>query len=472
MRKSENKAAYACTYFFMILVSVVMCHQDVYTISGWARNLARCTFEGNFREFAKYADIGVGIRSDYRIFVNIIGGIWELPLVICERLIGIELDPVVFAIWYKALLIISAILLSLVFRKVLIGSEGYDEDEADTFILTFMNSAFFLIAFLGQGQIDGCALLFLILSFMFVRKGLLVPAGVFFSAALLIKPFGILFYYPLIIFFIWNNRKKLPSVVVSVVILPLINYVAEKKVFWDYRLFPEESKSTYIPRLYDIAIHYNPVFLIFTFLIILTLIYLCLDDRLDYRKCFILSYLAFVDFEIFVEWHPQWLIYSIPFILHICNMILRGNRSVNGDVALIPILAFVAINICFMISIASNYRGVFDAGLVEKGLIGYLKGYVYEGYPLITYIERLYNYIHETAKALITACLIFILGLYLLTIKNEEGESLNSSGEPQTEIQKKTGPTTKKYKEMILVAGTALPTYLYIVASVVLYMKN
>lgn len=167
------------------------------------------------------------------------------------------------------------------------------------------------------GQVDIFITLFLLIAYYFQQKGKLLPSIFFISLSALIKPIGLV----LLPFVIWSKSKNIfPKTISSITslslgvvfyLLGILPYLWSESYRY-YALFADQINKT----IYS-GIEVSPGTVIPFFFISLFFIYfLYLHNKLSYLKVICLVLLSSL---VFTNFHPQWLVWVMPFLVMLPN---------------------------------------------------------------------------------------------------------------------------------------------------------
>ena len=196
-------AFFSCFYYY----------DDANSIIRQGINVWKALFEGNFFEY-----YSINIQSfnkgemihyaNYSMGLNLIMGIWQIPLYFIERFFNINvLDYFIFRAYGKMYAIVAAYIASVVIEKMVKELTG-DQEKAEKSSFYFLISAFTMVSISNIGQVDIIGIIFVSLAFLFLFKRDIVKFLIFFIIAAQCKNFALFIFVPVILYYEKNIIKS------------------------------------------------------------------------------------------------------------------------------------------------------------------------------------------------------------------------------------------------------------------------
>lgn len=167
------------------------------------------------------------------------------------------------------------------------------------------------------GQVDIFITLFLLTAYYFHQRGKMLPSVFFISISALIKPIGLV----LLPFVIWSKSKnifqKIASSIASLLVGVVFYFLGIFPYLWSesyryYALFADQINKTIYSGIEVSSGTVIPFFFVSLFFVYL----LFLHNKLSYLKTICLVLLSSL---VFTNFHPQWLVWAIPFLVILPN---------------------------------------------------------------------------------------------------------------------------------------------------------
>ena len=140
----------------VILSAFTLCNVDLVNWNMvWGKNLLECIRQGKIRDFAVIME-KLERPTNYNIALNFSFALWELPLYLVELAIGKTISYIIYAAWYKVLIIMVTIFTIKKIRAII--SELVEESQRRRYVeiatILYIVSPIALLASIGQGQVD------------------------------------------------------------------------------------------------------------------------------------------------------------------------------------------------------------------------------------------------------------------------------------------------------------------------------
>lgn len=199
--KKSNSSQKECKALFIISAALLLVytffinHVDCNTIVTWGYDLLESVRYGSLEEFPVYTYKNHFMATNYTLISNIVNAVWLIPVYLMDKLFSIGFSIIVYDIWYKILILLTAIGSLLFFSKILIKLKT-PVDKKVIALYTMSTSSIVLIAVLGKGQIDMFDLFLVLLSMYAYLNNRVQLSFLFIGLGCLFKPFIILLGIP------------------------------------------------------------------------------------------------------------------------------------------------------------------------------------------------------------------------------------------------------------------------------------
>ncbi len=208
MKKQSKIPKYIYITVFVLLIITIpqVFYVDVKSNTRQGMLVWEALFSGRFFEYYRVSkeakEAGLMIHfSNYDMVLNILMGLWQLPLYIAEKLIGCEniVSEYMAARIYSKLYLPIMVILSG-HRMAQIGKEmGRSEEEQEQIFLLFISSIFVVSSAVVTAQVDAIGLYFFLSALYYVLKKDNLKFMLFFILAVQCKYFAFFFMVPVII---------------------------------------------------------------------------------------------------------------------------------------------------------------------------------------------------------------------------------------------------------------------------------
>lgn len=310
------------SFIICVLYAFTVSQVDCNTITGWARNLLDCLFNGELGRFPEYTYYISGVPSNYSLFDNTITAIGIAPLYVLERIVNGSFSYIIYDIWYKAFILVICIFDLFLFCKVLSHLQ-FEHKRIIKGIIYYLISAVVCIAVVGKGQIDIYALTFVLLGIICFMKEEYIRMSLFMGLALIVKPFVILVIVPFYLLMLY----RLKSTVIINSIITLIPFIVDttitKSIMPNYedlknvtsQMYKESFGLSRVEQLFNI--HINNVIVFFAVALIICFITFRIGRK---REALLKDYLfypslMYIAYGIFVSSSCYWFIIIVPALI-------------------------------------------------------------------------------------------------------------------------------------------------------------
>ncbi|MDE6426388.1 MAG: hypothetical protein K2K89_09700, partial [Ruminococcus sp.] len=310
---------------FFILLIILSSHfySDVRSNVRQGMLVWEALFSGNFFHYysmgMEAVENGLMIHyCNYDMILNIIMGIWQLPLYIIEKIIGGDILKFFWARVYSKLYLLALVYFAGIVMKKIALQLGVDEEKTDDLQFMFFSSVFVLISAVVASQVDIVGLLFILLSLYFLMMEDDLKFMVFFTLAVQCKFFAFFIFLPIILLRekrIWKILLQLiiPFILTIVVNLPFSLIDPEGTGIKGRRLaiMVEDLLGA---KTNVLGFTVPTIFLIFAVICIIAY-YIDLSNNEDRKKWYLyFGFLGTVGLFITLNVYPYWFIYFTPFI--------------------------------------------------------------------------------------------------------------------------------------------------------------
>lgn len=345
---------------------VAICYADITVYARFGLTFLDSLFDGEVFSFYRNAGAS-GIAPEgavYDIGLYFIYGIWNIPLWILNKCVGINPVGVGALVWYKILLVLFMIFCMI--RMYDIGKLlGLPEEKAAFGVMCFATSLLTFMPIYVASQCDVIPLAFLLNALYYIFNGDKTKMLIYVALALLTKPFSLLMLVLLVVLY----EKNILKVVVQVLLgaSPMLFF----KII--YSIVPGAVKSSEahimssLEQFLEIQIPSGngPISLfVVGYLAVIVIAYLsnrktfdeCGDIELQYifyRKTVMYLYFVWLIFCVFARIYPYWAVYLAPFAIW---TMLISNDIENS------MLFEMIFEIALTLSLIMNFSWVYGGG--------------------------------------------------------------------------------------------------------------
>ncbi len=335
------------------------CHQDIL-------NTGASSFTyliGHISDFYDYNYINqIEPMNNYMPSTYLIFALWNLPL----YLLGIKRvpgggSPFIAVMWFKLLPILFFLATGLVLYKI--GNlVGFGEKKSKILTYLFLTTP---VAFFGPvifGQYDSFTIFFVVLGFYYYLKNDEFRFVLFFSIAVTFKYFALLVFLPLVVLKEKNILKIMKKFVLFLVPLFLECLFYIKSPMFHKGVLSFASKDNLFLTRFQLGLVDLSLFLVVWTLLLCFAYYKKIDsanfDEFFKWSVYFSTFASCLIFSIGV-WHPQWLIFAVPF------MILSTMLNKSPKLFIVIDLFMFILFICFCVLVWQN--GV-DQHMLSRGI--------------------------------------------------------------------------------------------------------
>ena len=199
--------------FFLLLIPLCcFYYDDVHSNIRQGMNVWEALFSGRF-----FQDYSVNAESqaagqmthlaNYGMILNIVNGIWQLPLYIIEKIVGGNiLDHFAARVWGKLLMYAAMWTSAFIFRRLAVIT-GFDDEKAERAMIMYLSSSLVILSALNASQLDVVGMNFILLAMCCLIKDDMKKFLLFLILAVQFKDFAWLIFLPVLLL----KEKNLPK---------------------------------------------------------------------------------------------------------------------------------------------------------------------------------------------------------------------------------------------------------------------
>lgn len=305
-------AAFVLAFFFFS-------HPDLWETANHSYLLLESVFRGEFFDFynvvAEHQNAYYYLNhAHYNIFVYLLFALWELPVFLFNAVFGFALNEI-FLIYWAKLLSVGFFVASGFLVGRICDALHLAQSQTYTAVLLFL---FHPIAFFGpmlMGQYDSLSVFFMLWAILFYLRGDTLRFSLVMGLAALCKFFPLLVFVPLLLL----AQKRLPSIA-KYTALALAPTALTTLLFLGRTGEAGFFTQLMVDRMFALTVDTGggkaSVFVLF-FAIVAFFAYLHTpQSKIAHNKLAI--YLCMTVFGVLfltLEWHPQWLVFLVPFLV-------------------------------------------------------------------------------------------------------------------------------------------------------------
>ena len=392
----KHKTWFIILFFIYLIPALCFFYEDSNSIARQGMNVWTALFNGRFLEYYSFNVESVyrGEMRDvanYDMLLNVLIGIWHLPLYIAERIRGGNILDLVAARTFSKLLPVVFTFLSGYELRRLGKSFGLPEKRTDILYILFMTGTFVLIPCCMVGQVDSMGAYFLIIAVCALKEKKTLRFIIFGTLAVQCKSFGIFVFLPL-----YMLVEKRLSRLIPVALIPVI---ASRIIQLPFSLADPAGAAAKRPRLWILLDYMTrtridfmgvevPILFILLGVVMMAAYYI--DCSEENRGEMILYFAACSMLPMILSlWsHPQWMMYMYPFLITlICAREDKLFRRLLYETA-----ATFSLTAAYIVS----FSDVFGEANMKGMLIEKLFPTLYGGDLLVKIVERISDekYLH------------------------------------------------------------------------------
>ncbi len=429
MLKDKLKGIKAEHVLFALVIAfcyLLTYHPDIHETSNHTYLLLDSIFSGNFLDFYGYVDsrpleIYYLNTANYNIVVYLLFAVWQLPLFIVSALFSLPMNEYLFMTYTKALCVLFYLGCGYMVKKLGVRlSLGEVHSTAAALFFLFNPIAFFSPVVMGQ--YDAIGLFFILLALYYYLVGDMRRFALFMGVGGVFKFFAFLVFIPLLLL----KEKRIIKILLYS-LLSMFLYLPTTLLF----LGRMSGSSVFLGQIFERFLS-STLSVGFADLSLFLLIYAVLCFYCFLRKKsedigYISVYLPLLVFALllfFINWHPQWFLYLIPF--SVLTAFLQKNRIPWWIVDIIMCFGFFAT--CFIEFPNQTGANIFAGpGLLLEKITG-VGWHLAPSFQSVGYFISLVPEFLQIVPLCLSASL-FVNILFKLPIKGESLGDKLSDGE-------------------------------------------
>lgn len=365
--------------WLLVCAIVLLCyvsfnHPDILCTATHGKDLIECLFKDGFFSFYDYTQS----TAVYSITVYIAFAIWSLPVFLIFKIFGIPmwgvLDyygmPYPVLLWFKLLPTLFYIAIAYLLYKIILEIK-MDKNTAKWVVFLFISSPVAIFSQFIFGQYDSIGLFFIVLALYMLFKKRYYSFSIVCSVAITFKMFALFAFIPLLLLF-----EKRVIHIVKHGLIAISGYVITSLLFIGSKGYSDAMKfsGAIASSLFSTGI---PTAMGTISLFTVAMIAICIfaykteakDDKEFYAYAIYISLAVYASMFAFTTWHPQWLLYMIPFL----SLAVVLNTKTNSSLILRSALSVGYIGstvLCFPNNVDSNLiqLSIFHDMLAEKDI--------------------------------------------------------------------------------------------------------
>ncbi len=356
-------SAFVLSFFFMS-------HPDLWETANHSYVFLESVFSGeflNFYEFCaahnnSYYYINV---ANYNIFMYILFGLWELPVFLFNKIMGLALNEVFIWFWAKALCAVFFVGCGYMVR--LIGVQlGFSENKARYAAMFFLFNPIAFFSPMAMGQYDVLCLFFTLWALVYYLRDDMKKFSIVMGISFVYKFFSLMIFVPLLLL----KEKKILNLI-KYGLTSLWLYIPSTLLFMGRTGNAAAFTQAMIDRMFavrlDMGMRIIPVFMLM-YAIVVFISFLYVPGKKATEK-YLALYVPMVVFGLlfnYIYWHPQWLVLLVPFM--VITDFMQENKAPWFYLQVVFCRGF------FLFSLY-NYSSQTGAVLFDGGIVHYLFGH-------------------------------------------------------------------------------------------------
>jgi len=368
--------------YIFIAVSVLIPLLCVYYVDSDSNirqgmNVFEALFSGRFFEFYRineemHQSGQLYDTANYSILVQLMMGIWQLPLYLIEKLTGGNvLDHFAARVWGKSMLL-PVFAWSGVLVKRLAGLLGFSDEQKETAVFLYLTNALTTLSAFLAGQIDLLGLCFTMLAMCFLLEKKKIPFLIAFAVAAQFKSFAYLVFLPVLLLREKNLFKLAGTMAVPVVFgylieLPFkiadpVGAASRKPRLWMMLDFLTRSRVNLVG-----GIEIPLVFLVLGSFCMIAYFSKTEDERETDRKSICLAIPGMLSVLLCTKSNVYWSVWLVPFY----TLLLVGRKEKQTIRLVLETAAVMSLTVAYMV-LAAPMFGRYDGMLPDLLLHGAL----------------------------------------------------------------------------------------------------
>lgn len=353
--------------FLMIFCYINYNHADIFVTSTHGKDLVECILQGKFFSFYDYTQS----TAVYSIIVYTIFAIWSIPVFIVYAIKGISVwgtlsyfdIPYPILMWYKLLPTLFYFGVAYVLYKIILEITNKKQLAKWAFYL-YVSSPIAMFSQFIFGQYDAIGLFFTVLALYFFIKKKYYWFSILTSIAITYKLFAFFFFVPLILLV----EKRIPHLIKHGVIA-MSGYIITSLMFINSQGYhgTKSFSEDIVPRLFNTGITTSMGTISLFTVAMMAICVVAYNKTIEnndeyYRYSVYIPFFVYATMFMFILWHPQWVIYVIPFM----TLVYFMNEKTNSVLILHSAMSigYIAITVlCFPYNVDTK---LLSWGMLEK----------------------------------------------------------------------------------------------------------
>ena len=396
--QGASKAEFIVALIIMLVAAFVFCFiKDFKLTVMQSLDFNDCLFSGKlFRFYSEVNELALSghygedwpqtllAGANYSIVNYATVGIVCLPIYILDRLFHLPVSFVAYETVVKLLFCVLTVYMAKIVYDIC-TSLGREQKDAKWISLCFLTSPVFLYSSIMISHLDIFSVLFLMLGIRCLVRGEGRKELIFFMLAAVYKPFVILGIIPMLLL----QEKRILYLVCNLVVV-VGGILFQGFVF---RFDPGYVQSQkFMSKTYDFVGRffatgfsfernsYESLASYFIIIFITVCVVAYMLDKKGQQYIFVLPMIVMGTFVLFVQWHPNWMILLVPYMILL--LAFTYNRR------LLCILEF-AFSLFVIFVSAFGWAGYYDIEIINGGVITQLIGAAANGkYDIASVLMR------------------------------------------------------------------------------------
>ena len=336
------------------------------TISSYA------LISGHINDFYEFNKIKMG-ANDYLPLIYWVFAIWNFPfctfLIDCNTAVTLTPSELIIQKALLALLFgISVRIIHLIAKEVTKSASASANST-----LFYSSSAVMLFCIFAFNQYDIVGIVLSLYGILLFLRNKLIRFSLLFSAAISVKYFAVLAFFPLLLIAEKRISRILPYcfLAISVTALQIFIYKDSTTFMASFyalalkKVSAESSISSLISSFFSIAIYLA--------ILLYSWVQKPADEWQKLRVCVVTSIAAYLTLFLKVDWHPQWICIILPYLA--LSALYTKNIKIN-------ILFQLIFGASYLLLVVSKYPNNLDNFLLGAGFFGDYFGYSH--IPIVT----------------------------------------------------------------------------------------
>lgn len=306
-------AAVCCALFY-----VLTGHDDLLETSNHAWLLLDCIRSGRFFQFytvvMEHNNTFYYVNNaHYNIVCYLLYAVWQLPVYLAAQLAHLSVSEYFLMFWSKAVGTAAFAGCVVLLRRLALGLGLGGEDAHAVSLALLLDPVAFFAVFL-MGQYDSLCLVFLLAALLCWQRGQLWRFSLWTGAAMAFKFFPLLLFLPLLVLVEKRPLRCLEYAAATLWLL-LPTALLFRGRTGDMDVFNGLMTDRVFAVRFSGGIEVPAFLLLYAVLLLICYFYRPADRRALALWMPWLGLAVYGGLFLFVEWHPQWLLLAVPFMV-------------------------------------------------------------------------------------------------------------------------------------------------------------